>query len=104
MADQSTTRVTCVSKLPLCLPPSPGPFSGSPSPLRASVGRDRILGSTAPVLTQTQGGATTQTPSAQTPSAPKQPTYMVVEFMKVPEGKEDAWLKLERENWKPTQA
>lgn len=52
-----------------------------------------------PVLTQTQGGAT-----AQTPSAAKQPTYMVVEFMKVPEGKEDAWLKLERENWKPTHA
>ena len=31
-------------------------------------------------------------------AAAKQPTYMVVEFMKVPEGKEDAWLKLEREN------
>ncbi len=55
----------------------------------------------APVLTQTQGGVTT---AAQTPSASKQPTYMVVEFMKVPEGKEDAWLKLERENWKPTHA
>jgi uncharacterized membrane protein YoaK (UPF0700 family) len=33
----------------------------------------------APVLTQTQGGAT-----AQTPSAAKPPTYMVVEFMRSP--------------------
>ena len=53
----------------------------------------------APVLTQTSGGA-----SAQAPSAARQPTYMVVEFMKVPEGKEDAWLKLEREAWKPMHA
>ena len=53
----------------------------------------------APVLTQTSGGA-----SAQAPSAAKQPTYMVVEFMKVAEGKGDAWLKLEREVWKPTHA
>src|SRR4051812_34458516 len=53
----------------------------------------------APVLTQTQGGA-----PAQAPAAAKQPTFMVVEFMKVAEGKEDAWLKLERENWKPTHA
>jgi hypothetical protein len=48
----------------------------------------------------------TQTPAAPTPSpaAAKQPTYMVVEFMKVPEGREEAWLKLEREAWKPTHA
>jgi hypothetical protein len=53
----------------------------------------------APVLTQTQGGA-----AAHAPSVAKQPTFMVVEFMKVPDGKEEAWLKLERENWKPTHA
>jgi hypothetical protein len=29
---------------------------------------------------------------------------MVVEFMKVAEGKEQAWLKLERETWKPLHA
>ncbi|MDQ3348871.1 MAG: hypothetical protein M3545_12990 [Acidobacteriota bacterium] len=29
---------------------------------------------------------------------------MVVEFMKVAEGKGDAWLKLERDVWKPTHA
>jgi hypothetical protein len=55
----------------------------------------------APVVTQSQGGAPAQAPSA---AAAKQPTYMVVEFMKVPDGKEDAWLKLEREAWKPTHA
>src|SRR6476659_3225958 len=55
----------------------------------------------APVVTQSQGGAPAQARSA---AAAKQPTYMVVEFMKVPDGKEDAWLKLERENWKPTHA
>ena len=52
----------------------------------------------APVLTQTPAAP------APSPAATKQPTYMVVEFMKVPEGKEDAWLKLEREVWKPTHA
>ena len=54
----------------------------------------------APVLTQTQGSAQAPAPSA----AMKQPTYMVVEFMKVPEGKEETWLKLEREAWKPAHA
>ena len=49
-----------------------------------------------PVWTQAQGGA----PRAQASTATKQPTYMTVEFMKVPEGKQDEWLKLERE-WKP---
>ena len=29
---------------------------------------------------------------------------MLVQFMKVAEGKEDAWLKLERETWKPMHA
>jgi hypothetical protein len=29
---------------------------------------------------------------------------MTVEFMKVPDGKEEAWLKLERESWKPMHA
>jgi hypothetical protein len=52
----------------------------------------------APVLTQTPAAP------APSPAAAKQPTYMVVEFMKVPEGREDAWLKLEREAWKPTHA
>ena len=48
----------------------------------------------------------TQAPAAPIPppAAAKQPTFMVVEFMKVPEGREDAWLKLEREAWKPTHA
>ena len=49
-----------------------------------------------PVWTQAPGGA----PRAQASTATKQPTYMTVEFMKVPEGKQDEWLKLERE-WKP---
>ena len=51
----------------------------------------------APVGTRSQGGAPSVQPTA---TAPQQPTYMMVEFMKVPEGKEDGWLKLERE-WKP---
>jgi hypothetical protein len=50
----------------------------------------------APVRTQAPGGA----PPAQASAMAKQPTYMTVEFMKVPEGKQDEWLKLERE-WKP---
>ncbi len=49
-----------------------------------------------PVWTQAPGRAA----SAQASTATKQPTYMTVEFMKVPEGKQDEWLKLERE-WKP---
>jgi hypothetical protein len=49
-----------------------------------------------PVWTQVQGGAQ----PAQAPSAAKEPTFMMVEFMKVPEGKQADWLKLEKE-WKP---
>ena len=55
----------------------------------------------APVWTQVQGG--TQ-PAQAPPTTAKQPTYMTVEFMKVPEGKEESWLKLERESWKPMHA
>jgi hypothetical protein len=54
----------------------------------------------APVLTQTPAAPPAPSPTA----AAKQPTYMIVEFMKVPEGREAAWLKLEREAWKPTHA
>jgi hypothetical protein len=50
-----------------------------------------------PVGTQVQGGAQTGPASA---AVAKQPTYMLVQFMKVPEGKMDDWVKLERE-WKP---
>lgn len=49
-----------------------------------------------PVWTQGQGGQSPQ----QAPAA-NQPTYMIVEFMKPANGQEQAWLKLERENWKP---
>ena len=54
-----------------------------------------------PVWTQVQGGAK---PAVAAPAAVKQATYMTVEFMKVPEGKEESWLKLERESWKPMHA
>jgi len=50
----------------------------------------------APVWTQAPGSAQ----PAQASAAAKQPTYMTVEFMKVPEGKQEQWLTLERE-WKP---
>jgi hypothetical protein len=54
----------------------------------------------APVGTRSQGAA----PSVPaTAGDPQQAHYMMVEFMKVPEGKEDGWLKLERE-WKPLHA
>ena len=43
----------------------------------------------------TQGG---QAP--QPPAAAPQPTFMLVEFMEVERGKENDWLKLERETWK----
>jgi hypothetical protein len=49
----------------------------------------------APVGTQAGGQ---QSPASATA---KQPTFMQVEFMKVPEGKEENWLKLERDTWKP---
>ena len=49
-----------------------------------------------PVFTQSQ--ATGQAPQA---SAASQTTFMLVEFMKVAEGKEAEWIKLERETWKP---
>jgi hypothetical protein len=39
-------------------------------------------------------------PDRRRPLLPKQPTYMLVQFMKVPEGKMEEWVKLERE-WKP---
>lgn len=58
-----------------------------------------------PVLTQPPAAPTPGAAPAQPPSAAmKQPSYLVVEFMKVPEGKEQAWLKLEREVWKPAHA
>jgi hypothetical protein len=50
-----------------------------------------------PVWTQGQGAA--QARPASAPAA-KQPTYLLVQFMKVPEGKMEDWVKLERE-WKP---
>jgi hypothetical protein len=50
-----------------------------------------------PVWTQVQG-ATQARPAAA--AAATQPTYLLVQFMKVPEGKMADWVKLERE-WKP---
>jgi hypothetical protein len=44
----------------------------------------------------TQGGQSNP-PSA----AANQPKFMMVEFMKVEPGKENDWVKLERETWKP---
>jgi hypothetical protein len=51
----------------------------------------------------------TQAPAAAKPApaptaAPRPTTYMQVEFMKVAEGKQQDWLKLEREAWKPMHA
>jgi hypothetical protein len=54
-----------------------------------------------PVGTQVQG---TAKPAQAAPAAAEQATYMQVEFMKVPDGKEESWLKLERESWKPMHA
>jgi hypothetical protein len=53
-----------------------------------------------PVRTQGQGAGQ----SAQPTTAATQPTFMLVEFMRVSEGKESDWLKLERETWKPMHA
>jgi hypothetical protein len=53
-----------------------------------------------PVGIQGHGGS--QAPPAAT--AATQPTFLVVEFMKVAEGKEADWVKLERETWKPMHA
>ena len=50
-----------------------------------------------PVWTQVQGAAQARPAST---AAAKQPTYMLVQFMKVPEGKMEDWVKLEQE-WKP---
>jgi len=47
----------------------------------------------------TQGQATAPTP--QTSVSARQSSFMLVEFMKVAEGKEAEWIKLERETWKP---
>jgi hypothetical protein len=49
----------------------------------------------------TQGGAQ---PAQASSAAAKQPTFLMVDFMKVPEGKEEGWLKLERETFKPIHA
>ena len=49
-----------------------------------------------------QGQAGSQVPA--TADAATQPTFLLVEFMKVAKGKEDDWLKLERETWKPMHA
>jgi hypothetical protein len=53
-----------------------------------------------PVFTQTQPTSQASPPSA----AAVQPSFMLVEFMKVDEGKEAEWIKLERETWKPMHA
>src|SRR5690242_11420625 len=45
----------------------------------------------------TQGGGQSNAPSA----AANQPKFMMVEFMKLEPGKENDWVKLERETWKP---
>ena len=50
----------------------------------------------------TQGQATSQAPP--TSAAASQPSFMLVEFMKVAEGKQAEWIKLERETWKPMHA
>jgi hypothetical protein len=59
-----------------------------------------------PVWTQGQASSqSTQGPtSASNSAAPAQPTFMLVEFMKVADGKESDWLKMERETWKPMHA
>src|SRR6478752_5600804 len=44
----------------------------------------------------TQGGQANQAPVPA-----NQPRFMMVEFMKVAPGKENDWMKLERETWKP---
>ena len=56
-----------------------------------------------PVWTQGQTGSQPAQPSSAAPTqaAAAKPTFMMVEFMKVAEGKEAEWLKLERETWKP---
>jgi hypothetical protein len=51
-----------------------------------------------PVGTQAQGGAQ---PAPAPSAAANDPTFMMVTFMKVSEGKEGDWEKLERESWKP---
>jgi hypothetical protein len=51
---------------------------------------------------RTQGQAGSQAPPAAT--AVTQPSFMLVEFMKVAQGKQADWLKLERETWKPMHA
>lgn len=43
------------------------------------------------VPVSTQGGQASATP----------PSFMMIEFMKVAQGKEADWVKLERETWKP---
>jgi hypothetical protein len=48
-----------------------------------------------PAFTQGQAPG----PAPQMPAA--QASFMLVEFMKVAEGKEAEWIKLERETWKP---
>jgi hypothetical protein len=53
-----------------------------------------------PVFTQAQSAAPTPQPSAAQPQA----TFMLVEFMKVPDGQTAAWVKLEQETWKPMHA
>ena len=58
-----------------------------------------------PVLTEGQATQAPQ-PASATPAPPAAgtPTFMLVQFMKVAEGKEEAWIKLERETWKPLHA
>ena len=56
-----------------------------------------------PVATQGQAGTQPpgQSSGAAAPVAAATPTFIMVEFMKVAEGKDAEWLKLERETWKP---
>lgn len=51
-----------------------------------------------PVWTQAGGSAQ---PAPAPAAAATESTFMMVEFMKVVDGKEAEWSKLERESWKP---
>jgi len=53
-----------------------------------------------PAFTQGQAPA----PAPQTSVTPSETNFMLVEFMKVADGKEAEWIKLERETWKPMHA
>jgi hypothetical protein len=54
-----------------------------------------------PVFTQSITQPDAAKPAQQAPTQASAPTFMFIEYMKVTDGQDETWMKLESEQWKP---